>query len=146
MLEALNVMQYKNILIAVWKLGNGLFQGDAVNDRHAVRVRRALDGLLGHLARLGSFFVLDAPTAEVHEDLIDRQAMEPGRECRIAAEAADLAEKLDENLLGKVFSLGLAAGHAERKAIGPAMVALVDHLERGQVAVGGQAAKIQIAG
>ena len=48
--------------------------------------------------------------------------MEPGGECRIAAKAADLAEKLDENLLSEIFGLGLAAGHAERKAIGPAVV------------------------
>src|SRR4029077_9059421 len=106
----------------------------AVNDRHAVRVRRALDGLLGHLARLGSLLVLDAPAAEVHEHLIDRQAMEPGRKCRIAAKTADLAEKLDENLLREIFCFGLAAGHAKRKTVGPAVIALVDHFERSQVA------------
>ena len=41
--------------------------------------------------------------AQLHEDEVDGEAMEPGGEGGFAAEAADLAEEMEEGFLGHVF-------------------------------------------
>ena len=52
--------------------------------------------LFGHLAVVRRALVFYAPPAKMHQHLIDRQPVQPGRKRRIAAKTADLAEKLDK--------------------------------------------------
>ena len=48
--------------------------------------------------------------------------MQPGGEGGLAAEAAELAEEVEEGLLGHVFGLGDVAEHAEAEGIDSALV------------------------
>jgi hypothetical protein len=58
----------------------------------------------------------------VHEDEIDGEAMQPGGEGGLAAEAADLAEEVEEGLLGHVFGFGDVAEHAQAEGVDAAFV------------------------
>src|ERR1700733_1636257 len=65
---------------------------------------------------------VEALLAEVHEHEVDGEAMEPGGEGRLAAEAADLAEEMEEGLLGHVFSLRDIPQHAEAEGVNTTLV------------------------
>src|ERR1700731_3403545 len=76
---------------------------------------RGIDGLFQR-DEVEAFF------AEVHEHEVDCEAMEPSREGRLAAEAADLAEEVEEGLLGHVFSLRDITQHAEAEGVNTTLV------------------------
>ncbi|HEV3468838.1 MAG TPA: MFS transporter [Pyrinomonadaceae bacterium] len=116
------------------ELGDGAVERDAVNDRHPRRVLRALDDLLRHLAVLGRVFEPHAPLPEVHQDLVDGEAVQPGRERRVAAEHPGLAQELDEDLLREVFGLGLVLHHAQAQAVDAPVVLPVELLVGRRVA------------
>src|SRR5919199_462767 len=60
--------------------------------------------------------------AEPHQDLVNREAVQPGREQRLAAERADLAVQEDEDVLRDVFGLGDVLRHAQAEAVDEAVV------------------------
>src|SRR5215211_3248082 len=97
-------MQYKNVTVAVRQFRDGLLQSDPINNGHLVRICSAMNGLLGHLTVVGDLFILYAAPAEVHQHLIDRQSVKPGRECGVAAETSCFSEQLYENFLREIFS------------------------------------------
>ena len=78
-----------------------------------------------------------ATLAKVHQDLIDRQTVQPGREGRLAAKAANFSKELDENLLCEVFGLRNIPRHPQAEGINPPVVALVKLLEGNHVALRG---------
>jgi hypothetical protein len=52
----------------------------------------------------------------MHEDDVDRHAMEPGRELRLPAKIPQAPVNLEENFLDDVFELGARPDHAENEA------------------------------
>ncbi len=65
---------------------------------------------------------LKALFAQMHQDEVDRKAMQPGGEGGLAAEAADLAEEMEEGLLGHVLGFGDVAEHAKAEGVDAAFV------------------------
>jgi len=69
----------------------------------------------------------------VHQHHIDRQAVQPGGEGRVAAEGADLAIELQKRLLGQVFRFGHVTQHAQAQRVDPPLVQTIQALEGGSV-------------
>src|SRR5205085_4464216 len=113
----LDVVQDEDGAIAGRQLRDGALKGDAINDRHLVRVLRAAHDLHGRLALFGRKLGPCAPAPKVHEHLIDREPMQPSGEGRLAAKTADLVEEMREDVLRQVFSFGRVAEHAEAERI-----------------------------
>src|SRR2546421_12921281 len=63
--------------------------------------------------------------------------MQPGRERRLAAEASDLSEKLNEDFLRQVFRFDHVAGHPQTERVTAPIVPLIKLLEGFHVAFGG---------
>ncbi len=82
----------------------------------------------------------------MHQNLVDRQAVQPRRERRFAAEASDFAEELDEDFLGEVFRFRRVRGHAQAQGIDAAVVAFVKLLKRRHVSPGACLRKSVIGG
>jgi hypothetical protein len=100
-----DVMKDENRAIARRQLRNRLIERDAINDGHGVGVLRPLHYLHRGFAVFGRLLHPHAAFAKVHQDLIDRQTMQPRGEGRFAAKASYFAKELYEDLLGEVFSL-----------------------------------------
>ncbi len=69
---------------------------------------------------------LQALFAQLHEDEVDGEAMQPGGEGGFAAEAAELAEEVEEGLLGHVLGFGDVAEHAQAEGVDAAFVQRVE--------------------
>jgi hypothetical protein len=128
-LMSFDVVQREDRAIAGGKLSNRFVERDAVNDRHTVWILGPLDDLHGRLAVLGRLLHPDPALPEMHQDLIDRQAMQPGRKSRLAAKASYFAKELDEDLLREVFGLRDVLRHPKAQGVNAAVMALVKLLE-----------------
>src|SRR5687768_13050780 len=73
----------------------------------------------------------------MHEDLIDCQAVKPGRKSRFAPKTADFSKELYEDLLSEIFGLRNVAGHSQAQRINATIMALVKLLESCHVALSG---------
>jgi len=51
--------------------------------------------------------------AEVHEDDIHGETVQPGRKCRFTTKRGNLAIELQEGFLGEVFRLGIITAHTK---------------------------------
>jgi hypothetical protein len=105
---------------------DGALQGDAV-DRTGEDGVAAAEVALGRILLGGVDGLLEgdeveAFLAELHEDEVDGEAMQPGGKGGLSAEAADLAEEVQERLLGHVFGLGDVAEHAQAEGVDAALV------------------------
>src|SRR5580658_1869260 len=58
----------------------------------------------------------------MHQDQIYRKSMKPCRKGGFSAEAADLAEEVEEGLLGHVFCFGDVTEHAEAQSVDTSFV------------------------
>jgi hypothetical protein len=120
-LEAFDVMQHEDHAVAGRKRGDGAFQRDAVDRTGEVRVAGA-EVALGSVVFAGvdGLFERDelqALFAQVHEHEVDRQAVQPGGERALAAEAAQLAVQVQEGFLRHVFGFRNIAEHAQAERI-----------------------------
>lgn len=103
--------------------------------RQTIHVMRSLCDRLDNVLQVTNFtffgrlFVLHAAFAEVHQDMIDRHPMQPGRKGRFAAKTADLAEKLNEDFLCQIFRLGRVGQHAQAQTVDAPVMALVKRFE-----------------
>ena len=126
MLETFDIVQDEDHAVAGREGGDGSLEGDAVDGAGELGVAGAEVALgsvlFGGVDGLFEGDELEALLAEVHEDEVDGEAMEPGGEGRLTAEAADLAEEMEEGLLGHVFGLGDVAEHAEAEGVDAAFV------------------------
>jgi hypothetical protein len=107
---------------------------DAVNHGRRAAVSRAARAAFWNRAVRRLVFGPRTAAAEVHQHLIDRQAVEPRGERRLAAEAADAAQQREERLLRQVFGVRRVAGHAQGDAVDQPAVAVVNLLEGRRVA------------
>src|SRR4030088_3356660 len=71
----------------------------------------------------------------MHQHQVYRKSMQPCGKSGLSAEAADLAEEMQEGLLGHVFGLGDVAEHAEAEGVDAAFVEGVKPGERFGVSV-----------
>ena len=55
--------------------------------------------------------------AQLHQHSVHRNPVEPGGECRIAAERADAAKYLQESFLGEIFGVGYILRHEQTDRI-----------------------------
>lgn len=131
-----NVVQHENRAITGRQLLDGVAERDAVNDRHVVRVFRAFNYLDRSLAVVCGLLHPHAAFAEVHQDLVDRQTMQPSGKRRLTAKAADLSEELNKDFLREVFGFGSVRRHAKAQRIDAPVVTLIQLLERLHVAIG----------
>ena len=122
-------MKHEDRAIARRQLRNRFIKRDAVNDGHCVRVLSPLHDLLRRFALFRCLLVSDTSFSEVHQDLIDCQAMKPRRKSRLAAKASYFSKELYEDLLRKVFGLRDVLRHAKAERIDATVVALVKLLE-----------------
>ena len=129
-----DIMKGENHFIPRRQLDNSPVQRDPINHRHGVWVLRAFDNLDWRLAVLGRLLHSHATLAKVHQDLVDSQPVQPGRECRLAAKAANLSKELNEDLLSEVFGLRNIPRHTQTEGVNPPVVALVKLLEGNHVA------------
>src|SRR5215204_1578562 len=131
-----DVVKGKNCSISGWQLRDGFIQSDSINDWHRVWVFGALNDLNRRFAIFRRLLHAYAAFAEVHEHLIDRQTVQPGRKGRLASKTSDLSKELDENLLGEVFGFRNTPGHSETERVDATIVALVEILESAHVTLG----------
>ena len=95
----------KNHFIPRWQLDDGSVQRDPIDHRHMVWILGAFDNLDRRFAVLGRLLHSHATLAKVHQNLIDRQPVQPSREGRLTPKAANFSKELYENLLREVFGL-----------------------------------------
>ena len=98
-LVSFNIVKHKDRPVATRQLCNRIIKSDSINHMHAAWILRAQYGLIRCLALFGRLLVADTALAKVHQDLVDRQTMQPGGECRLAAKASNLTEKLNKSFL-----------------------------------------------
>ena len=95
MLEAFYVVKDKDHAVAGRERGDGALEGDAVDGTRELRVAAAEVALwgvvFGGVDGLLERDEVQALFAKVHEDEIDRKAMEPGGECGFPPKASDLS-------------------------------------------------------
>lgn len=140
-----NVVQYKNRSVPVRKLCDGAFQGDAIDNRHRIR---AFGARLYRFVRFLLFrrlFNLNAPLPKVHEHLVHRQPVEPGRESRLAAEERDFPMKLHEDFLCQVFRFARVSKHSQTERVDPPVMKLIQLLECRYISSGGLDSELMIA-
>src|SRR6266851_4869967 len=65
----------------------------------------------------------------MHQNLIDRQPVQPGGKGRLTSKASNFSKELYEDLLGEVLSLRDISSHPQAQGINPAVVPLVKVLE-----------------
>ena len=87
--------------------------GNSIEDRHCIWVLSAANDLDRGFTLFGCSFQLHASFPKMHEYLIYRQPVQPGRKCRVTSKTTDLSEELDECFLRQVFSLGDVLRHAK---------------------------------
>lgn len=129
MLETFDIVQDKYRSVTAWQLPYGFVQRQPVNVARTFRDRLNDVLYFANLAFLSRFFVLHAAFAEVHQNMIDRHAVQPGRKGGFTAKTANLAEELNEDFLRQVFGLCRVRQHAQTQAVNAAIVTLVKRLK-----------------
>src|SRR5580704_11704420 len=103
-------MQGEDPAAAFRQLLQSASKSDAVHDTGEIRI--TLSKIAMKRRRLGADRLIQgnrgrrfAP-AQLHEDSIDRDAVEPRGECSIATERTNRSEYLKKRFLGEIFGLG----------------------------------------
>jgi hypothetical protein len=132
-----NIVKGKDRAVAGRQLNNRFIQGYAIHDRHRIGVFRAFDYLYRSFAVVGRLFHLDAAFAEVHQDLVDGQPVQPGGKSGLTSKTSNFSKELDEDLLCKVFRLRDVTGHSQAQRVNPAIMTLVKLLEGSHITLSG---------
>ena len=135
MFVSLNIVKGKNRAVAGGQLINGFVERDSIHYRHRIGVFCAFDYLYRRFTVISRLLHLDAALAEVHQDLIDGQPVQPGGKSRLTTKASNFSKELDEDFLSKVFGLRDIAGHSQAERVNPAIVPLVKLLKGCHIAL-----------
>src|SRR5215470_11814924 len=102
--KSFDVMEDEYCPVSRRQFRDGLVQRDAVDKARTLSggLEKILD--LADLTLFGRLLETNSAFAEVHQDVVDRETMQPRGESGFAAEATDLSKELDEDLLRQVFS------------------------------------------
>ena len=109
--------------------------------RHDRRVRRRLERVL-HIQRLCRAAHLRAPTPQMIEAMVHRQAVQPGAERRFPAKSGQFPMCLEKHLLQQILRILGGARHPEHQAEQAPGVLAIQLLER--VGVPGPASRRQL--
>src|SRR5436853_574694 len=131
-LVAFHVVQHEHLARAVGKPPDRLLEIERQLVYHGA-TRHRVEHILGIV--IASPFGAERRAA--CQDHVDRQAVQPGPERRLAAERAELAPGADEHILRDVVS-HVGIDHPARQAVDPRHVEAVQPLERAPVATGGE--------
>jgi hypothetical protein len=137
MLVPFNIVKGKDRSITGRQLSNRLVQGDPVNHRHRIGVFRASFYLVRGFAVLSRVFHAHSTFAEMHQHLVDGEAVKPRRESGLAPKTTDFSKELYEDLLSEIFSLRDISGHPQAERINATIMALEKLLESSHVSLGG---------
>src|SRR5580700_10559530 len=72
-------------------------------------------------------------SAQTHEEQVDRNAVQPSGESRIAAKGADLAVDHQKCFLSEIFSFGRISDHAQAQRVNARAMQMVKALKCGGV-------------
>src|SRR5262245_43444054 len=111
--KSFDVVEDEDRPISRGQLRDGLVQRDAVDKAWTLGAGLEKILNLADLALFGRLLESNPTFAEVHQDVVDREAMQPRGESRFASEAADLAKELDEDLLRQVFGFSGVGHHPQ---------------------------------
>ena len=125
MFVSLNIVQGEDRAVAGRQLTNGLVERNTIHYRHRIGVFRAFDYLYWRFTIISGLLHLDTAFAEMHQDLVDGQPVQPGGKSRLTTKASNFSKELDEDFLSEIFSLRDVAGHPQTERINPAIVPLV---------------------
>jgi hypothetical protein len=135
MFVSFNIVKGKDRAVAGRQLTDCFIERYAIHNWHRIGVLGAFDDLNWRFAVVGRLFHLDAAFAEVHQDLINGQPVQPGGKGRLTTKASNFSKELNEDLLCQVFSLGDVAGHSQAERVDPTIMSLVKLLEGCHVAL-----------
>ena len=130
-----NIVKGKDRAVAGRQLSDSFIERNAIHYRHRIRVLGTFDYLNRRFTVVRGLFHLHTAFAEMHQDLIDRQTVQPGRKGRFTAKASNFSKELNEDLLCEVLSLRDIAGHAQAERVNPTIVSLVKLLKGCHVAL-----------
>ncbi len=137
MFVTFDVVKRKYRSITGRELSNGFIQRYPVNYRHGIGVFRAFYYLNRRFTVLSCRFHAHTAFAEVHQNLVYRETVEPGSKSRFAPETTDFSKELNEDLLCEIFGLRNVSGHSQTERVDATIVTLVKLFESNHVAIGG---------
>ena len=137
MFVSLNIVKGKDRAVAGRQLTYSFIERYAIHYRHRIGIFRALDYLYRRFAIVRRLLHLDAAFAEVHQDLVDGQPVQPRGKGRLTTKASNFSKELNEDFLCEVFSLRDIAGHSQTQRINPAIMPLIKLLEGCHIALSG---------
>jgi hypothetical protein len=139
--EAFDVVEDEDHAIAGRERSDGALESNTVDRAGELEVAAAKVALgcvlFGGVDGLFKRDEVEALFAQMHQDQIYRKSMKPRGEGGFTTEAADLAEEMEEGLLGHVFGFGDVAEHAEAEGVDAAFVKGIELGERLGVSVFG---------
>ncbi len=110
MVESLDIVQLVDRAIARSERGQSAIDGESIDDAGLSQVagtevaRDTFFRNIGHQVVKGNDG--ENALAEMHQHSVDREAVQPCGEVRVAAEGRELAVNLKEGFLGKIFGQG----------------------------------------
>jgi len=143
-LESFHVVEDKDCAVPRGKLSDRLVERNAI---HEAGTFTGGEEQVLHLSNLPLFrrlFETDALLAEVHQDVIDGQPVQPRGEGGLTAEASYLAKELNKDILGQIFRFRRVGDHAEAEAVDPSVVSLIEQFKGPHIAGGRRLRQIVI--
>ncbi len=149
-LEAFDVVKDKDHAVPGREHGDRAFERDTVygTREHGVAGAEVALGrvFLGWVDGLFQGDKLETLFAQVHEDEVDGETVQPGGEGALATEAIELAKEMKEGLLGHVLGFGYVAQHAETEGVDTSLVKSVERGKGVSVALFGALDRFGFAG
>src|SRR6185369_16015168 len=96
-------MKDKNGAISSRQFSNCLVQGKPVKNRDSGQHVSSADYVFRQFAVFSQLLFSAVIFAKVHENAVDRHAVQPGRECAITPKGIQLAKYQDKDLLSEIF-------------------------------------------
>src|SRR3984893_10799490 len=140
MVISINVVQNEHLFVPIGQLIDSSLQIDSVNQATQPEVRPT------HLQKWFGVFlfwfgclveryfgILLLPKSHKHD--VDGQSVQPSGKARVTAKSLNLAERLQECLLGQVFSFGWVVHHTQAEMVYSPTVQLMKVPERSGVAL-----------
>ena len=130
-----DVVKRKDRPITGRQLSDSLIQCYSINYGHGIGVFRAFNYLNRRFTVFSGRFKPHSAFAEVHEDLIDCQAVKPSRKSGFAPKTTDFSKELYKDLLSEVFGLRDITSHSQAQRVNATIMALVKRLEGCHIAL-----------
>src|SRR4029079_3358310 len=128
----------ENASVARWKSIDCIFQLQSIKGAGQYIVLGSVI-LLGRLLFALVFIVkrnyLQALLAKLHQHNVDRHAMQPGGESRLASQRPYLTTQLEKSFLGALFSFRRVCGHAQTQGVDASLMKVIENFKGGSIAL-----------